>query len=744
VNKEPKRTSFNTMMGLLKKRRGSEAKSKEQGAKGNGLRAKSKEQRVRDSMFCAPCPMLYALCSMLLLYPLLAAELLTPVLADYDHWPISYQYSGAIDSHVPIIPEGVTLITLKVSVTASGTVTVTSPTDKTQVLNISDIDADGFSAVFIMDEIGEYEIEETYTLTMEVKGLGTTESFERPDSPDPQRYLNSMPSMVLFRMNDMRIDNYSSQIVVAPSDAVKIDNVTPSSCEPGDTVFMDIIALRNIANGERIIDSITLRADWHKTSSLTSAEDGVAPVITHIPVDFIQAGSSITAEVTDNLKVDSVTLYFKEARGSSFRQIEMTPTGQPNTYGGHIPIDTIAGYGQYYLKAEDVAGNETVNPPPPQIYYVSVESVTLGDVNDDGEPTDGDATWVLENAVGLRSFTLLQRVLGDVSGNDGSDPISSYDAALILQYSEGLRDTFPAEDGGSVPSGTVEVSVPDSIGQPGASVTVPVDISNSTGLDIIGIDITLAYDSRILTAEEVMTQDTITSGWDKIAYNINNDDGEISIGMANPTKLAGQGAFVKVNFSVPGTASGGQGSLLILSDVSLNEGAVSADKTNGLFEVVDRIELVLYPGWNLISTCFEIEDNQLLSVLAPIEGLWTAVWTYDANPGWKRHIYCGTDNNLNYIVPGKGYLIYMDTDSEAKLPITGNQISNTTISLSQGWNLIGPKSVVSQFPEEALSSYNSIWTCDRGTWLKHIVGVLGFLNNFDQLEPGRGYWVYVK
>lgn len=691
---------------------------------------------------------IYALCSSVFLYLLLVPVLVAPTLADYvETWPISYEYSGAI--YWPSSQSvGDVLITLDASITVSAAVTMTSPTNQSQVVNIPDMDAHGFSSIFAMDEIGEYETKETYTLTIEVEVLGTTQNFTHTDT---RKRFNSTPSLILFQMNDMHINNYSSQ--VSPPDTVKIDNITPPLSRPGDTISMDVIALRDIVPFECIIDSVSLAADWHKTSSLTLIEDNEPPTITHSCIaEPIQPGSPIEAEVTDNLKVDSVFLYFKDASSSGFQQIEMTLTDQPDTYVGYIPLNASDGWAYYYFGAEDVAGNSYLRaknaagsePPPPNSYYdVLVASIMLGDVNDDAVVDDDDATMVLESAVGLAGLTDQQQLLGDVSGDDTA---SSFDAGLIMQYVEGLRDSFPVVGGALPSSGAVGVSVSDTIGPPGASITVPINISNSTGEpEIIGIDVTLTYDSDVLTAIGAVTGGTIASGWN-MAYSICN--GQIIIGMANHTKLTGEGAFVNVDFSVSEAAVNGQGSLLMLPNVSFNEGSVSADKTNGLFEVADQIELVFYPGWNFFSTCFDIKDDQLLSVLAPIEGLWRAVWSYDASLGWKRHVYGGPDsvNDLHYIVPGKGYLIYMDMDSNTALTIAGNRITDKTISLQQGWNLIGSKSSMPQSVEDVSFSvdYTSISTYDRGSWLRCTVGALSFLNNLDQLKPGKGYWVYVK
>ena len=158
----------------------------------------------------------------------------------------------------------------------------------------------------------------------------------------------------------------------------------------------------------------------------------------------------------------------------------------------------------------------------------------------------------------------------------------------------------------------------------------------------------------------------------------------------------------------------------------------------------------LYPGWNLISICLDTGNTDPLSVLESIEGLYSSVWTYSAG-NWQRYIYGGLDslNDLKTIVPGKGY--WIDMDVEATLTITGVQIiadDDRAIRLSQGWNLAGYNSLNSQLRSNAQlpPEYTSIWTYNNsitdGTWLGHVIGA-DFFNDLDQLEVGRGHWIYV-
>ena len=650
------------------------------------------------------------------LFPLLTI----PVLAGEKTWDISYEPEPLVVP-VPIGP-GIE-IDVSISLDASGTVRVTDPAGVASTVTIPKNDI-GFSHIFPMPEIGEYSIKETYTLVFSsLDIIPDLESFTRTDE---WKYDNSDPKLMEFRLEDTYVDEYSMNIT--PPNTLEVVSIIPSTARPGDTGIMKIRTLRDIQIGEII--SVVLTARWHKSSSLTPVTDNEPPSITHDHVQSIPVGSSITAQVTDNLKVESATLYFKDASSSEFLPIPMTPTGQPDTYEGYIPITAKGGNGSYYLKAIDTSSNERIFPTSPLLVK------PFGDVNGDGLVSASDADLVLQNAVGLIPFSDEQRFLGDVSGDATG---SSYDAGLIFQYADGLINTFPVQNGGTfsldsaIIQAAVTVSVPDLTGVSGSSVIVPINTSSASGLGIIGIDITLAYDSVILPT----VSSVATSTW-AIAYNVVN--GQVIIGMANSVELGGEGVIANVEFGISGQAIGGQTSPLNLTNLSLNEGSVSADTTDGALTVVEQIEIDLRQGWNLFSICLQVEDN----ILDQVDGLYESVWTLGS---WKQ--YFPDDPNfpggLDVIMPGEGYWIDMEADHT--LTITGGRLDNTSISLEQGWNLVGynhPEEINVEDAQLFTPGDNTaIYTYEEGVWKKYHAGDPSSLNDLDRFKPGKGYYIYV-
>jgi len=164
---------------------------------------------------------------------------------------------------------------------------------------------------------------------------------------------------------------------------------------------------------------------------------------------------------------------------------------------------------------------------------------------------------------------------------------------------------------------------------------------------------------------------------------------------------------------------------------------------------LEQITISLYRGSNLISIPITPKSTDLSTALLSIKGLYASVYAYVASTAsWTRHIPGATDNTLSTIGAGKAYCI--DMLENADLIITGNKLTDTTIQLVKGLNLVGYNSGRQQSLQEALSTisgkYNYIHTYDNGTkkWSKDVPGSLSFLSNLTQLKPYTGFWIDAK
>jgi len=156
-------------------------------------------------------------------------------------------------------------------------------------------------------------------------------------------------------------------------------------------------------------------------------------------------------------------------------------------------------------------------------------------------------------------------------------------------------------------------------------------------------------------------------------------------------------------------------------------------------------------GWNLISLPVDPGNNSIQSVLLSIQGYYDAVFAYNSYAGvWEIYFAEAPDflNTLHSMEPGRGYWIH--TIDSALLEITGDEIADTSVQLNRGPNLVGYSSLTERPLRNALSSihgkYRSVWTYSNppGAWMRNYIVGSPYPNNIEQLEPGRGYLIYVK
>jgi len=155
--------------------------------------------------------------------------------------------------------------------------------------------------------------------------------------------------------------------------------------------------------------------------------------------------------------------------------------------------------------------------------------------------------------------------------------------------------------------------------------------------------------------------------------------------------------------------------------------------------------LNLRQGWNFISFDVEPDDPSISAVLAPIEGKYKGIWTFDAlSLTYAGHVPSEGINDLTEIHAQQGYIIYMT--EPAFLVVTGTRTAHD-ISLQPGWNFIPCPTDCPMDIEEALSpiagQYEAVWSYDpeKQRWQKYISLQKPFLNDLRNMTPGKAYWI---
>ena len=155
----------------------------------------------------------------------------------------------------------------------------------------------------------------------------------------------------------------------------------------------------------------------------------------------------------------------------------------------------------------------------------------------------------------------------------------------------------------------------------------------------------------------------------------------------------------------------------------------------------------LYKGINIISIPLSLENNSIEYVLSSIEGSYDVIRTYE-NGEWKTYDPNFPEiSDLMEIIPGKGYIIFMNSDAD--LTIQGFEIlTSTEIQLSTGWNLIG-------YPKLEIRNVENVLTPIEGKYaeIKTYNPIDGWRSyhsahpetaTLTMMSPGTGYWVYMN
>ena len=131
----------------------------------------------------------------------------------------------------------------------------------------------------------------------------------------------------------------------------------------------------------------------------------------------------------------------------------------------------------------------------------------------------------------------------------------------------------------------------------------------------------------------------------------------------------------------------------------------------------------LNQGWNLMSLPLEpaYEINELDSLF---NNTISAFWYNPITPGYQQE---------NILDVGKGY--WMEMPSSTNRTLTGDEINDLSLNLTEGWNLVG-------------TLYDPVTVLDLDTTpVGSFISAFGFNGSYftaTALEPGNGYWIEVN
>jgi hypothetical protein len=315
--------------------------------------------------------------------------------------------------------------------------------------------------------------------------------------------------------------------------------------------------------------------------------DTIPPVITHTPLTSGSPGLPLTlfADVTDNVGVQSVTLYFRPIGSSAYTTRAMTKT-TGSRYAATIEGSRLVSPGvEYYIVATDDVTPKTSGRPelPNQILVVDKPVVTV--ISPVRGPASGGTTVTIAGANFKTGATvtiggLSATAVAILSGNQ----IQCVSPAHFPATTDVAVNNPDGQSGillrGFVfESDTVSLGLPNTGGGRQMVVQVPVNAANIQGL--AAVDLTVTFNTAVLKARTARTGN-LTPGWTVVANT--NTAGQIRVSMASAGgTVTGSGVLVNLEFEVIG--SPGANSVLHWASVSLNDHAIPASTADGSFAV---------------------------------------------------------------------------------------------------------------------------------------------------------------
>jgi len=324
------------------------------------------------------------------------------------------------------------------------------------------------------------------------------------------------------------------------------------------------------------------------TSNIATATpvDTIPPVISHTPITNASPGLPLTlfADVTDNVSVQDVTLYYRRI-GDSMYIVEPMVHTTGNRYAATIPGSKVVSPGlEYYIEAGD--GISTVqNGRPEYPHQVSVvDQPIVTSVTPAVGPTSGGTT---VNIAGSNFKVGATVTFGNAVATNVTVLSSSHITCTTPSHFPETVDvvvTNPDGQSGTLLQGytyaseTASLSLPDTGGGQGTVVQIPIN-ANVNGL--VAASLTVTFDENVIAGLSA-SAGNLTPGW-SLATNTATP-GEIRISMISPGgPVSGSGILSYLEFDVVG--SPGMTTTLELTNVLLNDGAIPVNKDAGSFSV---------------------------------------------------------------------------------------------------------------------------------------------------------------
>ncbi|UCE38019.1 MAG: hypothetical protein JSW00_01905 [Thermoplasmata archaeon] len=217
-----------------------------------------------------------------------------------------------------------------------------------------------------------------------------------------------------------------------------------------------------------------------------------------------------------------------------------------------------------------------------------------------------------------------------------------------------------------------------------------------------------------------------------------------------------QGESAMVNTIWDTTGSSGEHDIYVVVDCDnlISETDEGNNKAFNTITVNDSIPsppispISLWKGWNLISFPNMVANTSLGYVLGSISAEYRAVQAYkssDVSDPWK-HCYIEKPSHMNDLCDldnKMGFWIQIIDPNGAELSLNEESPnSSQIITLNRGWNLVGYPSSIKRLRDDALNNLTFGSEVDTIMHQDNATKVLKNLEDWEYMEPGKGYWMH--
>jgi len=316
--------------------------------------------------------------------------------------------------------------------------------------------------------------------------------------------------------------------------------------------------------------------------------DTIPAVISHSPITTAQPSQPLTiaATITDNVAVSGAILFYRLAEsGSSYQSRNMVNvTGERWTATLEGSVLQAPGV-EYYLSATDgVSTTLAGRSENPYLVAVDDRPVVTGITPNRG-PASGGSDLQITGSNFKEGASVMFEATPAASVTFVNSTLLNVRTPAHIPATVTPRVTNPGGRVGSLLNGftfiddLADLYLSDLTAESGGFISVPLDVANLAGLVAIGV--TINYDPTQLRFSSV-TKGSFLQDWTLVSNG--DTEGEIRLGSASSgTGLSGSGSIAILEFQVLGEP--GDVTALTLSDISLNDSAITPSETSGTVTV---------------------------------------------------------------------------------------------------------------------------------------------------------------